>query len=110
MKTIIRLPYSNAFPRSIYPRQALWFAVLMPFLLGACGESESERVSERVLVLTAEDFDQMQAAGEDELIERCSDPGGPEITVEAPLQVLIAVQRRDLCAVMDGDARVIFKP
>ena len=86
MKTIIRLLCSNAFPRSTYTHQAIWFAVLIPFVLTACGKTESEGESEKVLVLTAQEFDAVLAAGEDDVVERGCVPGGPIITVEEPTE------------------------
>lgn len=51
-------------------------------MLGACGENTSE--SENVLVLTAQEFDEVLAAGEDDVTERGRVPGGPIITIDEP--------------------------
>ncbi len=82
MKTIIPPLCGDASRRSIHPHRAAWLAVLIPFLLVACGKREGE--NENVLVLTAKDFDAVQAAGEDDLTERGCVPGGPVITVAKP--------------------------
>ena len=49
---------------------------------GACGKSTGE--CEKVLVITAQEFDEVLAAGEDDVTERGRVPGGPIITIDEP--------------------------